>query len=112
MFCFIYIYLINQRDNHRCHLLDIIFNMNVSDYFNMKIIVNHSVRYFLINNIKCINIMTINSSFKNLIKIIFSTWSGDRVCENFEFDETENDWIKLVPKIKLFSNSRNVRRSI
>jgi hypothetical protein len=31
-----------------------------------------------------------------------STWSGDRVCENFEFDETENDWIKLVPKIKLF----------
>ncbi len=24
------------------------------------------------------------------------------VCENFEFDETENDWIKLVPKIKLF----------
>jgi hypothetical protein len=29
-------------------------------------------------------------------------WAGDEVCENFEFDETRNGWIKFVSKIKLF----------
>jgi hypothetical protein len=33
--------------------------------------------------------------------IFISTWSGDKVCDNFEFDKTQNDWMRIVPKIKL-----------
>jgi hypothetical protein len=27
--------------------------------------------------------------------------AGDKVCDHFEFDETQNNWMKIVPNIKL-----------
>ncbi len=43
---------------------------------------------------------------------IHSTWSVDNVCDNFEFNEAQNDWMKLVPKPKLVFMILEVRGTV